>query len=374
MRRPSAPSPRARQRSTRSPRASALPAAGAGVAARGRIGDTRRAEREAEERAHRRELPGDRRRRQPVPRAAELGRVLDQHADIDLLDLGPMTGEPLLEAPQVGGVRAPRRLGQAGEARKRSIAIAVSTQGVFPRVASCPVFPRRSKSAEADSDRAKTPEESLRSFALATGAEARWTGKPGPRAVVCVNGGTAAEVPGTWSASVEWLSTGCPPATRHWPFSRSATASSRGGSWTRASRTPAPRSRSRATKVRPRSRYSASRWGRRLGARRQRSRGLDGDRARAWLYPELDVSPLDGRRFAVLHGSLDRGLPAFGCAPRALAARLRAGARSRRRRRAHRDRGRDPSDRVARPSIGQCGCPGPAARRACRPELERFCA
>ena len=28
-----------------------------------------------------------------------------------------------------------------------------------------------------------------------------------------------------------------------------------------------------------------------------------------WLYPELDVSPLDGRRFAVLHGSLDRGLP-----------------------------------------------------------------
>ena len=28
-----------------------------------------------------------------------------------------------------------------------------------------------------------------------------------------------------------------------------------------------------------------------------------------WLYPELDVAPLDGRRFAVLHGSLDRGLP-----------------------------------------------------------------
>jgi pimeloyl-ACP methyl ester carboxylesterase len=40
---------------------------------------------------------------------------------------------------------------------------------------------------------------------LATGAEARWTGTPGPRAVVCVNGGTAAELPGTWSASLEWL-------------------------------------------------------------------------------------------------------------------------------------------------------------------------
>ena len=52
-----------------------------------------------------------------------------------------------------------------------------------------------------------------------------------------------------------------------------------------------------------------------------------------WLYPELDVSPLDGRRFAVLHGSLDRGLPgAPGCPARALPARLRTGARARRRR------------------------------------------
>lgn len=42
-------------------------------------------------------------------------------------------------------------------------------------------------------------------FELSTGAEARWTGAPGTSAVVCVNGGTAAETPGTWSASVEWL-------------------------------------------------------------------------------------------------------------------------------------------------------------------------
>ena len=28
-----------------------------------------------------------------------------------------------------------------------------------------------------------------------------------------------------------------------------------------------------------------------------------------WLYPQLDVSPLDGRRLAILHGQLDRGLP-----------------------------------------------------------------
>ena len=28
-----------------------------------------------------------------------------------------------------------------------------------------------------------------------------------------------------------------------------------------------------------------------------------------WLHPQLDLSPLQGRRFAIVHGSLDRGLP-----------------------------------------------------------------
>jgi hypothetical protein len=39
---------------------------------------------------------------------------------------------------------------------------------------------------------------------LATGADMRVTGA-GDAAVVCLNGGQASEVPGTWSASVEWL-------------------------------------------------------------------------------------------------------------------------------------------------------------------------
>jgi pimeloyl-ACP methyl ester carboxylesterase len=37
-----------------------------------------------------------------------------------------------------------------------------------------------------------------------SGAKLRVTGS-GPDAVVCVNGGGRAEVPGTWSATVEWL-------------------------------------------------------------------------------------------------------------------------------------------------------------------------
>ena len=39
---------------------------------------------------------------------------------------------------------------------------------------------------------------------LETGAEMRLTGD-GTTAVVCVNGGQAGEVEGTWSASLEWL-------------------------------------------------------------------------------------------------------------------------------------------------------------------------
>ena len=40
---------------------------------------------------------------------------------------------------------------------------------------------------------------------LSTGAEMRVTGAIGECAVVCVNGGQAREVEGTWSASIEWL-------------------------------------------------------------------------------------------------------------------------------------------------------------------------
>ena len=40
---------------------------------------------------------------------------------------------------------------------------------------------------------------------LESGAEMRITGTVRDIAVVCVNGGQAGEVPGTWSASLEWL-------------------------------------------------------------------------------------------------------------------------------------------------------------------------
>src|SRR5688500_12623184 len=41
--------------------------------------------------------------------------------------------------------------------------------------------------------------------ALETGADMRLTGPADERAVVCVNGGQGRDVPGTWSATLEWL-------------------------------------------------------------------------------------------------------------------------------------------------------------------------
>ena len=40
---------------------------------------------------------------------------------------------------------------------------------------------------------------------LPTGADLRLTNDVRDRAVICVNGGSAAERPGTWAATIEWL-------------------------------------------------------------------------------------------------------------------------------------------------------------------------
>jgi pimeloyl-ACP methyl ester carboxylesterase len=148
------------------------------------------------------------------------------------------------------------------------------------------------------------------SFALATGAEARWTGKPGRRAVVCVNGGTAAEVPGTWSASVEWLVRRLAARPPSLPFLE---VRYRVKSWRQLDSCVAD-ARAAIGVARESGAEAVALLGFSMGG--AVSVHVAGDPAVStvialapWLYPELDVSPLDGRRFAVLHGSLDRGLP-----------------------------------------------------------------
>ena len=68
------------------------------------------------------------------------------------------------------------------------------------------------------------------STTLPTGAEVRLSGVEGPLAVVCANGGQAAEVPGTWSASIEWLVRGLAP---RFPDLRFAEVRYRVKSWNR---------------------------------------------------------------------------------------------------------------------------------------------
>ena len=54
--------------------------------------------------------------------------------------------------------------------------------------------------------------------ALPTGAEMRVTGETGRDVVVCVNGGQAAPVAGTWSTSLEWLVQRLAPRFPHLRF------------------------------------------------------------------------------------------------------------------------------------------------------------
>ncbi len=147
-------------------------------------------------------------------------------------------------------------------------------------------------------------------FALSTGAEARWTGTPGRRAVVCVNGGTAAEVPGTWSASVEWL---VRRLSHRFPELGFLEVRYRIKSWRRlelcvedaaAAIGAAERERGGGAGV---ARVLDGRRRRRPERRRGRRRA--GRRRQPWLPPQLELETLRGRRLAIAHGALDAPLP-----------------------------------------------------------------
>jgi dienelactone hydrolase len=148
------------------------------------------------------------------------------------------------------------------------------------------------------------------SFELASGAEGRWTGTPGERAVVCVNGGTAAEVAGTWSASVEWLVGALAQRFPALPFLE---VKYRIKSWRQfdrcvedgAAAIVAARDAGARELV-----LLAFSMG---GAVAVRNAAGDGIEAvvgvNPWLPPQLELEPLRGRRLAIVHGSLDAPFP-----------------------------------------------------------------
>ncbi|HWG56763.1 MAG TPA: dienelactone hydrolase family protein [Gaiellaceae bacterium] len=147
-------------------------------------------------------------------------------------------------------------------------------------------------------------------FELASGAEGRWTGTPHGAAVVCVNGGTAARVPGTWSASLEWLVGAVAPRFPRLGF---VEVRYRVKSWHRLDLCVADGA-------------AAVDAAREAGAERIVLLGFSMGGAVAtsnaaapeveavvgvnpWLPPQLDLAPLRGRRLAIVHGTLDAPLP-----------------------------------------------------------------
>jgi dienelactone hydrolase len=141
---------------------------------------------------------------------------------------------------------------------------------------------------------------------LPTGAELRLTGG-GAIAVVCVNGGQAAEVEGTWSASLEWLVRRLAP---RFPGLVFAEVRYRVKSWRRLD---ACVEDARAA-VHAVGRERTVLLGFSMGGAVAISAADEPSVERVlglapWIPDRLSLEPLRGKRLDVLHGSLDRWLP-----------------------------------------------------------------
>jgi dienelactone hydrolase len=142
---------------------------------------------------------------------------------------------------------------------------------------------------------------------LATGAELRATGIRGERAVVCVNGGTGADVPGTWSASLEWLVGRLAPRFPDLDFGE---VKYRVKSWKRLDMctddavAAVERMDARQTLL------IGFSMGGAVAIKASRHPSVEEVIGLApWIPERLDLSPLEGRKLVVYHGSLDRYLP-----------------------------------------------------------------
>jgi pimeloyl-ACP methyl ester carboxylesterase len=125
--------------------------------------------------------------------------------------------------------------------------------------------------------------------------------------VVCVDGGTRDLVPGTWSASLEWLVRRLAPRL---PELRFAEVRYRVKSWQRLDLCEADARAALDAVAAERALVLGFSMGGAVGVRvadDERIAGVVG--VNAWLPDALDLSPLGGKRLSVIHGSLDRALP-----------------------------------------------------------------
>jgi len=142
---------------------------------------------------------------------------------------------------------------------------------------------------------------------LATGAELRVTGPTDRFAVVCVNGGQAREVEGTWSASIEWL---VGRLTTRLPEIAFAEVRYRVKSWKRLDWCFED-ARAAVREVRaPRTMLLGFSMGGAVSIGIADEPSVEGVLGLApWIPAQLDVSRLHGKRFTVFQGALDRWLP-----------------------------------------------------------------
>ena len=142
---------------------------------------------------------------------------------------------------------------------------------------------------------------------LSTGAEARFSGQQGRLAVVCANGGQSAEVPGTWSASIEWLVGRLAPL---FPDLRFVELRYRVKSWRRLDLCVEDAVAAIEATGAQRVLLMGFSMGGAVGVRAAAHPAVTGVLGLApWLPDQLDLAPLHGRRLDVLHGALDRWLP-----------------------------------------------------------------
>jgi acetyl esterase/lipase len=153
---------------------------------------------------------------------------------------------------------------------------------------------------------------------LPTGADARLTNPGERRAVVCVNGGTAREVAGTWSATLEWVVRRLAP---DFPWLTFVEVRYRVKSWKqlpsciedcRAALEAAVEGGAEEIAL-----LGFSMGGAVSIAAADNPRVTTVIGLAPWIPDELDVGGLDGRRLAIVHGSFDRpvlGIP--GVSPR----------------------------------------------------------
>ena len=142
---------------------------------------------------------------------------------------------------------------------------------------------------------------------LATGAEVRSTGPEGALAVVCANGGQGAEVPGTWSATIEWLVHRLAPRFADLRF---VELRYRIKSWKRIDWCIEDALAAIDDAEAGRTLLVGFSMGGAVAVRAAAHPTVTGVLGLApWLPDKLDLAPLVGRRLDVLHGALDRWLP-----------------------------------------------------------------